>query len=224
MLEKALGSWPLAVALAVVICVLAFLLIFRSPLVQLISNVRRASYGKTSIEWSGDPKAAAEQQKEAESSAQEPRLPMVPANAALPPPSDVHAPIEREIRTALDNLPAEVKQAWLIRAFAVARVERIHEIVYRLIFGSQLDLVLAANTQTPPDKAGAAQIYERARAAFPDAYAAFNFDAWLHFPIAMGLLTLSPAGAGAESIRITPAGRDFLHYLVNNSLTGPKPF
>ncbi len=80
LLEKALGSWPLAV----VICVLAFLLIFRSPLVQLISNVRRASYGKTSIEWSGDPKAAAEQQKEAESSAQEPRLPMVPANAAPP--------------------------------------------------------------------------------------------------------------------------------------------
>jgi hypothetical protein len=199
MIEKAFeyGFWPLAF----IICVFGFFLIFRSPIGKLILSVRKASHGETSIEWSGDPKTTAEQQKEAGVSVTKPTLPMVPASATLPAPSDVHSPIEQEIRTVLNNsnLPTEVHREWLIRGLAVARVERAHEVVYRLIFGSQLDLLVAANSLSPPDTASAAQIYERAKTAFPDFYGKFSFEMWLHFPISMGLLAHTP-----PIIRITP--------------------
>jgi hypothetical protein len=224
MIEKIIeyAFWPLAV----VVCVFGFFLIFRSSLSALIRGVRRASHGETSIEWSGDPKTTAEQQVEAETSVKKAALPMVPASAALPPPTEVHSSIEQEIRTALgnSNLPIEVQREWLIRGLAVTRLERAHEVVYRLIFGSQLDMLVAANSLSPPDLAGAKQIYERTKAAFPDFYEKFSFELWLHFPIGVGLLTPPSPGGSPANFRITPRGRDFLHYLVANSLTSPKPY
>jgi hypothetical protein len=63
-------------------------------------------------------------------------------------------------------------------------------------------------------------IYDTAKTAFPEVYANFAFDSWVGYPVNAGLLTRS--GTTPSRLTITPLGQDFLHYLINNSLTAPK--
>jgi hypothetical protein len=146
-----------------------------------------------------------------------------PVPTGPPPPSLAIAPVEAEIDAALKtaNLSHELERAWLIRTVALLRVARGHEIAYRLIVGSQLSLMLQANTANPPTMIQAQQIYDGAKKALPDLYQAFPFETWLHWPINSGLLKIESAGAD-QILRITPIGQDFLHYLIDNSLTSPK--
>ena len=212
-------AWPSAL----VTCVLGSLIIFRGPIATVIARIMRAAYGDKSIDFADEqPKAAAEQQKKLEPPATE--TSMVPATHALPPPSEVHAPIEREIKEGMTNakLPVDVEKAWLVRAVAALRISRAHEIVYRLIVGSQITLLLQANTATPPTTESAREIYEAAKTSFPDLYSSFALETWLQFPVNMGLMRIEPASAGPAKLKITPLGQDFLHYLVDNSLTAPK--
>jgi hypothetical protein len=68
--------------------------------------------------------------------------------------------------------------------------------------------------------AQARAIYEAAKMQHPEIYANFDFENWLRFPINAGLLQLHDRGLGQpQTVTITPRGRDFLHYLVSNSLT-----
>jgi hypothetical protein len=219
--DKALEilKWPFVI----VICVLGSLIIFQNSIATLITRTKRAAYGDKSIDFVDDqPKAAAEQQKKLEAPSAE--VAMVPATHALPPSSEIHAPIEQEIRTAMANanLPADVEKAWLIRAVAGWRIARAHEVVYRLIVGSQITILLQANTASPPNLNSVREIYDTAKATFPDMYTSFIFETWIHFPVSMGLLRMEPAGTDPAILKITPLGQDFLHYLINNSLTAPK--
>jgi hypothetical protein len=143
---------------------------------------------------------------------------------ALPPPNEVYAPMEQQIQAALTQikLPADVEKAWLIRTVATVRVQRAHEIVYRLVLGSQINLMLLANTPTPPTIEKAREIFDQARSAFPAIYNNFEFEAWRQFPVRAGLLQMEVTAAGGTVFRITPVGRDFLHYLVDNALTEGK--
>jgi hypothetical protein len=111
-----------------------------------------------------------------------------------------------------------------VRALAATRVNYGHELVYRLITGSQISLLLAANTPSPPDVMGAQAIYEQAKNMFPDMYKQFSFDVWLRYPIHVGLLRYESLIPNQPAVyRITTIGQDFLHYLVNNGLTAMKP-
>jgi hypothetical protein len=115
------------------------------------------------------------------------------------------------------KLPPDVEKAWLIRTVATWQVARTHEIIYRLIYGSQIDLLLQANTLSPPNLNSAQQIYDGAKTRYPELYKDFSFEAWVRFPVNAGLMREE-----ATVMRITPLGQDFLHYLVQNSLTNPK--
>jgi hypothetical protein len=210
-MESVLNSWPLAVA----ICFLAALVILKLPLADLIGRIRSVKVGDHSVDASGD---VSEQQKRIETTGTTGSV-TVPTTHALPPPSEVCAPLEQETRNAVAaaNLPTDVERAWLIRAIAVTRVMRGHEMVYRVITGSQLDLMLKANSASPPNMDKAREIHDVAKSAFPDLYKEFSFETWVNFPIHSGLLREE-----ASILRITPLGQDFLHYLINNSLTNPK--
>jgi hypothetical protein len=142
----------------------------------------------------------------------------------MPPPSEPYAPIEQQIRGALTdaNLSNDLEKSWLIRSIAVARVQRAHEMIYRLVLGSQINLMLLANTPNAPTIEKAREIFEQAKSTFPAIYTSFEFDAWKQFPINVGLLRTDVTTAGATVLRLTPAGRDFLHYLVDNALTEGK--
>jgi hypothetical protein len=217
-MEALSGSWPLAL----VICVIVFLAMFYRPIATLIGRAKRAGYGDKSIDFG---ESAAEAQKKAEEPAAI-TADTVPAGHAMPPASEVYAPIEQEIRAAFANLklPPELERAWLTRMVATLRVVHAHENVYRLIMGSQLTLLTRANTATPPDMEAAEALYDEAKAAFPDTYANFDFNNWFRYPVNVGLLRIDDGGLGRPTtLRITPAGRDFLHYLVASGLTMPKP-
>src|SRR5262249_1573960 len=114
------------------------------------------------------------------------------------------------------KIAPDVEKAWLIRAVAIFRVWAAHERTYRLITGSQLELLLRANT-APVKTDTARQMYETAKANHPNWYNDFAFETWVSFPMNVGFLREEPSG-----LRITLLGQDFLHYLINNSLTGPK--
>jgi hypothetical protein len=75
-------------------------------------------------------------------------------------------------------------------------------------------IVLLANTPNPPTTEKAQEIFDQAKTQFPAIYHNFAFEAWRHFPISVGLLRTEVTAAGVTVFKITPAGRDFLHYLV----------
>lgn len=204
-------------AVVVAVCVIAAFGFFRSPITALINRIRRAGFGNRTIDFSP---TAAEQQKTLEPPAVQQTG--VPLSAVMPPPVEIYTEIENEITTAIKtaNYPPEVEAAWLIRALATTRIWRSHEVVYRIILGSQIDLILAANA-APINMARAQQFFDGAKAAFPAMYSNFGFDAWLHYPTASGLIKTEQQG-NELVLRTTLLGQDFLHYLVNNNMTSPK--
>jgi len=218
--NKALDAlaWPAAFLVAIVV----FLLLFRRPITDLIGRTRRLGFGNKSIDLSDAAQPAAEQQKTLNASPKAPD-PIPSTQVPPPPPSVPVAAIEAEIEAALRNvgLSQELQRAWLIRMVAVLRLARGHEIEYRLILGSQLGLLVQANSVTPPTMSQARQVYEAAKAANPELYRTFPFETWIHWPVSAGLLRVDTSGP-EQLLRITPIGQDFLHYLVDNSLTSPK--
>jgi hypothetical protein len=212
-------AWPLAV----VVCIVAFFTIFRGPISDLIGRARRVGFGNKSIDLATEVQnPAAEQQKTLELPPATPE--MVPATHVMPPASELTASIESEISNALttSNFPANVEKAWLIRTVAALRIMRGHEIVYRLIVGSQINMLLLANTASPFNMSQAREIYELAKTTYPAIYTNFAFETWVNYPVSNGLLRIDADGTGPSILKITPLGQDFLHYLVNNSLTAPK--
>lgn len=211
--------WPLAV----VVVFATFCLIFRKPIARLIERISRAGYGDKSIEFAL-PTSTAEQQKVIPAPTEVASAATVPAQAAAPPTSEVYAGIEKEIFDAIKsaNFPPELERAWLVRGIAATRVARAHEIAYRLILGSQINLLLAANSSAPPDMEAVRAAYEAAKSSFPSVYENFSFDTWLNWPINSGLLMVDQSNPARSILRITPTGQDFLHYLVTNSLTSHK--
>jgi hypothetical protein len=210
-MDTALNSWPLAF----VICFIVFVLILRAPLDKLISRIKGFKVGNHTIDASGD---VPEQQKKIETTSDS--NPPVPTSdtITLPLPNELYSQIEQGIRetSATAHIAPDVERAWFIRVIAIYRVWYGHERVYRLITGSQLELLLRANT-APVKTDTTRELYEAAKARFPDLYAEFSFETWMNFPINSGLLREE-----ASTLRITLLGQDFLHYLINNSLTNPK--
>jgi hypothetical protein len=212
-------KWPLVF----LICFLVALFVLRSAITKLFDRARRAGFGNKTIDFAPGP--AAEQQLTLEAQKSTGESLSVRVEDVLPPPMEIYAPYEKEIVTTLEKTkyPPNIEKAWLIRAVAVNRVMAGHESIYRLILGSQLELLLAANSGVPPDLARAHEIFNNAKATFPSIYTNFAFEGWLHWVTSTtGLMSLQSFGA-QQVLRTTPLGKDFLHYLVASGLTSPKP-
>jgi hypothetical protein len=108
-METVFSSWPLAA----IICFVVFLLIFRGPISAAIGRFRRVKVAGQSIDLSGE-----QEQKKIETAIAT-TVVTVPVTA-LPPPSNVYAPIEEGLKNAMATakLPADVEKAWLIRTIA----------------------------------------------------------------------------------------------------------
>ena len=208
-------AWPIAA----VLIVLVVTLIFRGPLASLINRARRATIRGTSVDFGSDPSTTVAKQQESKTVSV-----ADPTSLAPPPPSEVYEPIEKELQKTITTINAapDVERAWLVRTIAMLRVMHAHEIVYRLIVGSQIALILEANTLASPDTNRARAIFDAIKTAFPDVYANFPFETWLNYPVNQGLLRIEAASTGPATVKITPLGRDFLHYLVNTGLTSGK--
>jgi hypothetical protein len=161
--------------------VLVGILIFRKGLGTLISRVQRAGFGGGSVDFAEPAAIVRQQQKQiAKPTVGEPTA----GEAPPPPPAPALRAIEETIAAAVSNSTAseDVKRAWLIRGVAVARLEKAHETTYGLIMGSQIDLLLQANTGATFDVDAARAIYDGAKTKYPEIYKAFEFEAWLNWP------------------------------------------
>jgi hypothetical protein len=188
------GMWPLAALL----CVIVLCLFFRGPITDLIKRFRTARLGNRTVEFS---EATAEQQREVSAS-----RPTLALPATMPPPEPLYASVEQEIEKTLAPLTPESQRAWLIRTVAMLRFRYGHEINYRLIFGSQLQLLLEANTPAGVQVARARAIYEQARTQYPNFYGEYTFEQWINFPMFVGLLQQTALSPDTNVVRITPVG------------------
>jgi hypothetical protein len=114
------SPWPLAL----VIIAVSFFFIFRPQISAAINRFRGASFGNKSVDMRGD-QAAVEKQKQMEGpmgTAAAVAPDTIPASHMMPPPSDVYAPIEQQIRAALieAKYPNDLEKAWLIRSLAAS--------------------------------------------------------------------------------------------------------
>jgi hypothetical protein len=211
-------KWPAA---AMGIAVAGFL-IFRNGIESLMARVQRAALGSKAVDFAEPAAIASEQQQK---QLAKPTVADKPGGESPPPPpSPALRGIEESIAAAISASSAseDVKRAWLIRGVAVAQLERAHEINYRLIMGSQIALMLQANSGVPVDTEAARAIFDEAKTRYPEIYKAFDFNGWLAWPKNTGLTQLEQDTSNRTLVKITDVGKDFLHHLVNAGLTMPK--
>src|SRR5258708_2746333 len=134
--------WPLAA----VACVLIVVITLRYAPFEFFSRARRPGSGGKSLLVDPYRAFAVNQQRELEQV--KPAGETVHATHVLPPPNPALDQFEQEIQTLLAEikLPPELEKAWLIRIVAHWRVMYGHEVTYRMIVGSQITLLLLANT------------------------------------------------------------------------------
>jgi hypothetical protein len=208
-------KWPVAVLVGI--------LIFRKGLGTLISRGQRAGFGSRSVDFA-EPAAIVSEQQQQKQITKPTVGESTAGEAPPPPPSPAVRAFEEPIAAAVSASAAseDVKRAWLIRGAAVARLEKAHETTYRLIMGSQIGLLLQANTGATFEVDAARAIYGEAKTKYPEIYKAFEFEAWLNWPANIGLIKIDRGASNQSKITITDLGKDFLHYVVAAGLTAGK--
>lgn len=219
-------AWPGAVCLLVIVA----LLIFKKPISEAIGRARAVSIGEhRGVDLSGaGPQAQIEAQKEAHKEAPNP-LPAPqpqPGVPALPLPSPLYAPIEEELRRRVEiAFPGaqDTQMAWALRMAAQTTVERNHEQIYRIIFGSQIFVLKEINVRGALTVGDAKRVYQVATQNFPEIYENYPFEAWGSYVIDQGLAALDSEHVADDTrIILTPAGKDFLFFLTGRGLPENK--
>jgi hypothetical protein len=202
--------------------VIAAFFVFRSGIQTLMSRIQRAGYGGRIVDFAEPAAIASEQQQQKQITTQDPETQS--REYPPPPPSPALRAVEEPIATMIANSRAseDVKRAWLIRGVAIARMERTHEVSYRLIMGSQIEVLLQANSGKILDTDSARAIYDLAKEKYPEIYKTFSFEDWINWPVNAGLLNMERDASMTSVVKITDIGKDFLHYLVGTGLTTPK--
>lgn len=130
--------------------------------------------------------------------------------------------ITQDLQRQLNAIPEPQKIPRLINALAASNLERAHERVYRLIFGSQIRGLRQLATVGRVTKEQARQFYDE-NTRTPEAqkfYANYGFDGWLKFLISQQVIAET-----LESVfEITNYGRDFLAYLDRMKMPDAKPW
>lgn len=126
------------------------------------------------------------------------------------------------IRTDLEKLGVnqEEQVEILVKHLAVTQLWLRAEITYRIIFGSQIALLKALNTLNSGTRAQLSQFYENAKAQFPQLYANYSFEQYLHYLLSQSLITAQDP----DRFAITVAGKEFLKWMTEMGLAENKPF
>jgi len=193
-------DWGFYLASAIVVLGIAFFLIFRQPIVALIARIR--SISRTGI--TTDPsqrEATPERDPRVEAEA----LMRVLDNALV---REVEEGITNELRQR--NLLGAEAVPVLVRYVAGMQIAFSFEEIYRLIWGSQLNLLNYLNTRVDGEPVEVLRpFYTLAASQYPEAYGGYSFEAWLGF-LRTHVLVREVAGR----LRVTARGREFLTYLT----------
>ena len=199
-------AWPAAVVVIAVV----FIFLFRGPIANLIARISK-------IEKGGITAAPQEVTK------------VDPASKALLDSrqlmeasfSEVVRQQEDLIKTQLGGIRFEnnlEREALLVRALARAIVHTQFDRINTLIFGSQLDLLIAANAspsgiQEDPIK----KRFQAAKESDPVFHQATQYQTFLGFLVSSGLLLRD-----GDVFKITVLGKEFMKFLVDGGFTYPR--
>jgi hypothetical protein len=205
--------WPLAAVLSIVIAIV----VLRAPITRFIDRSNRWKIWPAEIEASDSPHQQLPHK----------RPPGDLIESALVPYSVVEHPLysqlDRDVGEALSskypgNSGAQLAQA--IRLATTNYTEKLHQANYREIFGSQIDFPKHINIRGVADREDAQPFYDEGAASLPDFYSTYTIDRWIGFLQKAGL---TEAVEGGTQITLTPAGRDFLEYLIRARLPENRP-
>jgi hypothetical protein len=196
--------WPAAVLILAVI----FIIAFKKPIERLLDRTKKI--GTTGLDASAV-------------TAQETAIERVPtaADELLGRFDDAMLRLREDaIRLELEQRrvdnPAD-RERVLIRHLAAAQVYAGFERVYRVIFGSQLQMLQALNSMGTAHKDNLKRHYDFAAILEPGFYASYSYDQWLHFLQSNFLVQVE-----GDAVTISIAGRDFLMFIVREGLTMNK--
>jgi hypothetical protein len=127
--------------------------------------------------------------------------------------------IRRDLETTFGSNPQDQVEG-LIYFGASLNVQLIHERNYRMIFGSQLQLLEMMNADVGVPSAAVMNVYNTAKAAHPDIYRSITFEQWIGFLLNAGLCNVALNG----NYVLTPFGRGFLRYILDLHLPTIKLF
>lgn len=125
----------------------------------------------------------------------------------------------REALSKIDcSLPGS-RESLLLRALARAVVASQFERTSMLIYGSQLELVVEATSRPAGiDEGMVERKFKEAKAAHSVFHERTNLESFRGFLLGNRLLI-----AEGDRLRITPFGKEFLKFLVDNGLTYRRP-
>ena len=144
-----------------------------------------------------------------------------------PPPNAVYNDLDQISRKLLDQEiqgDIEKKFAWAIRMRSISEANRIHEMNYRLIFGSQLKALRALNTRGRTDVSQFEPIFQEA-ATNPDTapfHEGRTFEEWGQFLLNTGYVSQVPDTDPME-VEISNFGQQFLVWIVEARASEFRP-
>jgi hypothetical protein len=205
------GMWPAAILL---LC-LCVLIIFRRKIEPIfdkigpaIDRVKKAG----PIELTSAPSS----QRPIDVRTESPRKIFHPLDSPLL--NERGEAIRKEIENLFPNdMTARVNT--LITHLAATQLVLAFESINKLIWGSQLELLLYVNSQFNGAAIDELKVfYERAAAAHPTGLKDYPFDSYLGFLINSGLLIRTNG-----RVYITPFAKEFLAHLARSGATHPRP-
>jgi len=104
---------------------------------------------------------------------------------------------------------AEERDRWIFREGAKLSIALDFEQIYRVVFGSQMEVLGRANRPTGQSVVGTQQLYDAVAQAAPQTYNAYTYDAWRGFIEGHGLVMQV-----GDKVFTTDKGRLFINYLV----------
>jgi hypothetical protein len=211
----AAASWPIAIA--------AISYAFRDPLSALLNRVKSLSGFGASLVTAASQSASGQQEV-----AETPGTSVTVTGNTAPPHDPVFDPLDAALLAQLnDVIPTDVslKLAWAVRQRSISEANRLHEMHYRQIFGSQIRALQALNQIGREELAPFRQFYTEQVLRDPANTAIHRdrtFEQWGEFLIEAGYVTIVE-GSDPEIVEITPFGRQFCAWLGATGAFQAKP-
>lgn len=201
-------AWPIVVFLAV--------WRFRTEIIAFLSLIPKGK--KFEVDMLGV-KARIDVAEQQQSGQQNPAVEKIDITFSLDPSHRQAVNlIEQRLHAEIKALDSNKREAILVRALALSRMEAGHEFTYNRIFGSQILGLKRLNEMGRASIDDAREFFNPFAEQFPHIYANYGFDGWLGFLKNGGLIVQTNS-----FLKITEFGRDFLIYLTDRRLAENKP-
>jgi hypothetical protein len=125
--------------------------------------------------------------------------------------SPITAEVEKNIKIAAQQNSPNDKEAFYARLIGIGLVAYQHDVTWHTIYGSQLAALAELNSRGLIPIADLKKHYDKAVAAYPNAYSNYSFQQWLDFMKARSVIATYPT----QMVELSFGGKDFMKYLAH---------